>query len=94
MKYYSMAASEKERGNIMKKLIAKTRIGTEFFHSKKDAFFASANAQEIANALNENRYQLKDGETWHVYDLDFSQTLYVDKRIFKSRNGSIKVASI
>lgn len=78
----------------MKKLIAKTRIGTEFLHSKKDAFFASSNAQRIADILNENRYQLKDGETWHVYDLDFSQTVYVDKRIFKSRNGSIKVASI
>ena len=78
----------------MKKLIAKTRIGTEFLHSTKDAFFASSNAQEIANALNENKYHLKDGEKWHVYDFDFGQTLYTDKRIFKSRNGSIKVASI
>ena len=78
----------------MKKLIAKTRIGTEFLHSTKDAFFASANAQRIADILNENKYQLKDGEKWHVYDLDYSQTFYVDKRIFRSSDGSIKVASV
>ena len=78
----------------MKKLIAKTKIGTEFFHSTKDCFFASANAQKICDALNADKYKLKEGETWHVYDLDFSQTFYVDKRIFKSKNGSIKVANI
>jgi len=78
----------------MKKLIAKTRIGTEFLHSKTESFFASSNAQRIADILNQNKYHLADGEKWHVYDLDFSQTFYVDKRIFRSSNGSIKVASI
>jgi len=78
----------------MKKLIAKTKIGTEFFHSTKDCFFASANAQRIADILNDNKYQIKDGEKWHVYDFDFSQSYYVDKRIYRSNTGSIKVASI
>jgi phage antirepressor YoqD-like protein len=78
----------------MKKLIAKTRIGTEFLHSTKDCFFASANAQRIADILNDNKYQIKDGEKWHVYDFDFSQSYYVDKRIFRSNTGAIKVASI
>jgi hypothetical protein len=78
----------------MKKLIAKTQKGTEFFHSKENSFFCSANAQKIVNALNENNYQIKNNEIWHVYDYDFSQDYYVTKRIFMSKNGSIKVARL
>jgi hypothetical protein len=78
----------------MKKLIAKTQEGKEYIHSKTSAFFASAKAQRIADILNKNRYKLSDNEKWHVYDHDITQDFYVLKRIYISKNGSIKVAII
>lgn len=78
----------------MKKLIAKTRIGTEYIHSKRNAFFASANAQKIVDILNENGYKLNDGEMWHVYDFDFSQESYVFERIYIAKGGAVKAARI
>lgn len=78
----------------MKKLIAKTRIGAEFLHSKNDSFFCSKNAQRIAEILNENRYNLTDGEKWHVYDYDFSHDMYVFERIYIDNKGRIKAARI
>lgn len=78
----------------MKKLIAKTQEGKEYLHSKTNSFFASANAQKIADALNKNKYKLVAGEKWHVYDYDYTQEFYVNCRIFIARNGHIKVAII
>ena len=75
----------------MKKLIAKTKEGIEFYHSKTDAFFAASNAQKIADTLNGNKYKLNDGEKWHVYDYDCSQdayvtfNIYISKGVFKAR---------
>lgn len=42
-------------------------------------YFASANAQKIADFLNKNKYKLSDGEKWYVYDYDFMQDFYVKK---------------
>jgi hypothetical protein len=78
----------------MKKLIAKTQEGKEYCHSKTNAFFASANAQKIADALNKNKYKLSDGEKWHVYDYDYTQEFYVNFRIFITRNGHVKVGCL
>lgn len=78
----------------MKKLIAKTQEGKEFFHSKKNTFFASTNAQKIADVLNKNKYQLQDGEKWFVYDYDYSQDFYVEHRIYIASNGQIKAKMI
>jgi hypothetical protein len=78
----------------MKKLIAKTIEGKEFLHSKTNAFFASANAQRIADILNKNKYKLSEGEKWYVYDHDFMQDTYVEQRIFINSKGQIKAAII
>lgn len=78
----------------MKKLIAKTRIGTEYLHSKQHAFFVERNAQKIADSLNKNKYQLNDGETWHVYDFDYMQQFYVTKQIYMTNTGTIKSRTI
>jgi polysaccharide pyruvyl transferase WcaK-like protein len=78
----------------MKKLIAKTQTGTEFLHSKTNAFFATeTSAQKIADILNKNNYQLKENELWHVYDFDYTQDFYVDKRIYLYK-GSVKAKYI
>ena len=78
----------------MKKLIAKTLIGKEFMHSRSDAYFADENADEICKTLNKARYQLKEGERWHVYDYDFTQTAYVEQVISLTRTGKVKLSYI
>lgn len=78
----------------MKKLVAKTLGGKEYFHSREFAFFASTNADRIASALNRAEYQIKTSEKWHVYDFDIGMEMYVSRRIFISKSGEIKVANL
>ena len=78
----------------MKKLIAKTRIGKEFMHSRSDAYFADKNADRICEALNKAKYKLKEGECWYVYDYDFTQEWYVQQVISLTRTGKIKLSYI
>lgn len=79
----------------MKKLIAKTIEGKEYFHTKNNTFFCSGNAQKIADILNNNKYLLKqDCEKWHVYDYDFMQDDYTDQRIYINSKGLVKAAMI
>ena len=78
----------------MRKLIAKTRIGKEFKHSRTHAYFADKNADRSCEALNKAKYKLKEVERWHVYDYDFTQESYVDKVISLTRTGKIKLSYI
>ena len=78
----------------MRKLIAKTRSGKEYMHSRSHAYFADKNADRICEALNKAKYQLKDGECWHVYDYDFTQECYVEQVISLTRAGKIKLSYI
>lgn len=77
------------------KLIAKTQKGTEFFHSKKEAYFApDASAEKICAIMNEVKYKLNsDGEVWYVYDYDFSQEMYVTRRL-RIRKGTVSLCTI
>ena len=65
------------------KLIAKTQKGTEFFHSKKNAFFApDSSANKICKVMNDVKFRIEnDNEVWHVYDYDFTQDDYVTCRL-------------
>jgi hypothetical protein len=65
------------------KLIAKTQKGTEFFHSKKNAFFApDSSANKICKIMNDVKFRIENNnEVWHVYDYDFTQDDYVDSRL-------------
>lgn len=72
----------------MKKLVSRAIIGKDFFHQKSGSFFADEKyAGGIADALNEKRYALKAGETWHVYDYDYSQESYAEFTMVKTPNG-------
>ena len=79
---------------MTKKLIAKTRTGKEFLYSRRNCFFASANAQKIADALNTQKYEISDGEKWHVYDYDYSMNSFCYQRIYIASNGSVKAKGI
>ena len=77
------------------KLIAKTQKGTEFFHSKKEAYFApDSSAEKICTIMNKVKYSLKsDEELWYVYDYDFSQDLYVTGKL-SIYKGQIKLKAL
>lgn len=74
----------------MKKLIAKTLIGSEFLHSR-NAWFVTKNANRIVKKLNEMELDLNPGEKWYVYDYDSSQEFYVKGEIFMGNDMIIYV---
>ena len=79
----------------MRKLIAKTRIGKEFMHSRSDAYFADEeDADKICEALNKAKYKLKEGECWHVYDFNYGQTAYVEQVITLTEAGKVELSHV
>lgn len=78
----------------MKKLIAKTTIGQEYLYSRSTAHYVpSCSADRICSALNRSRFELHDGETWHVYDVEYGDDLYINQK-FYIRNGRLFSAYI
>lgn len=77
------------------KLIAKAPKGAEFFHSRKDAFFApDSSADKIRDILIKEKFRLKnETETWHVYDFDWMQQYYVTQRLSIYR-GVVRIKSL
>ena len=77
------------------KLIAKTNKGTEYLHSKKNAFFVSDNsAEKICKIMNDTKFRLKsENEIWHTYDYDFTQDLYVSYKLTIYK-GIVKLKAI
>lgn len=77
------------------KLIAKTQKGTEFFHSKRDAFFApDSSANQICRIMNDGKFRLKsENEIWYVHDYDYSQEFYVTHRLSLYR-GIVKTKAL
>ena len=77
------------------KLIAKTQKGTEFFHSKENAFFVpNSSANKICKIMNDSKFRLKsENEIWHVYDYDFTQEMYVMYRLSIYR-GVVKLKAL
>lgn len=63
----------------MSKMIAKTIDGKEFVYSQEDAYEVSdAGAKEICAALNRMKWDLKDGQKWHIYDLGWYEREYTN----------------
>lgn len=77
------------------KLIAKTQKGTEYLHSKNEAYFASdASAEKICKIMNEVKFRLNSvNETWWIYDYDFSQEVYVTHRL-RIYKGIVKLCQL
>lgn len=72
------------------KMLAKTTVGKEFCYSRESAHKVSdRGAAAICAALNERRYQLRDGETWHVYDCGWYEQQHTGAAYqeFTRRNG-------
>jgi len=74
------------------KIVAKSIKGQEFLYNAKSAHRVSErSANLICKALNEAKYNLKEGEVWHVHDIDRYDTAYqyVDYQAFTRRNGKL-----
>ena len=78
----------------MKKLVAKTIIGKEYFFSEKYAFYVpQRSAKRIMNTLNVNHVGLKHGEIWHIYNYDWYMDTFVTYKI-NICEGKLRVTSI
>ena len=52
-------------------ILAKAVDGHEYFYKPHTAHHVSkASAEQICDILTKQRYKLKDGEVWFVYDVD------------------------
>lgn len=74
------------------KVIAKSVQGHEFMYNAASARKVSErSAKTILNVLNEKRYLLKDGEIWHIHDVDSYDNAYhyAQSRAFRIRNGIV-----
>lgn len=74
------------------KIIAKTTERQEFLYSRSSArSVPAASAKKILDVLNAVRYQLRDGEKWHIYDasdyeIEFSAAAF---QRFRIRSGRV-----
>ena len=73
----------------MKKLIVKVIDGKEYLYSRHDTYQANQSKIEmICKALNNARYNLKNGEKWHIYTVDDTEYKYAAYK-FAIRNGKL-----
>ena len=79
---------------VYTRMIAKTTIDRKFIHSRSNAFYVSAaGAYDICKTMNAVRFGLKDGECWHVYEVEYGDDMYLD-RVVKRRKGRVWITSI
>lgn len=72
--------------------IAKAPLGKEYIYSRDTAMFVSKkNKNIILQFLNKERYNLKDGETWHVYENDYYTNSFIYKEIKIRKNGQVYI---
>lgn len=74
------------------KVIAKAKIGSEFIYNAASARKVSErSAQKILAVVNEMKWRLNDGETWHIYDVDEYDNAfyYAQRQAFTIRKGIV-----
>lgn len=73
-------------------VLAKSCQGAEYLYSPKSAHAVpKPSAQKIMDALNESRYDLRDGQVWHLHEvcgLD-DASFYAERQKFSIRKGAI-----
>ncbi len=74
-------------------IVAKSIKGQEFMYNPKSAHqVPKSSAQKICDALNEERWKLKNEEVWHVHEVDQYDTAfqYAEWQSFSCRSGAIR----
>jgi len=76
------------------KYIAKCKTGKEYAHTLGYYTRNDSVAQTVADALNDAKHELKNGEHWHVYDVQNSDLWYQCNslgEIYLTTSGNVKV---
>lgn len=77
---------------MSEKMVAIAPMGQEFMYRRSSAHSVPASSADIiCKALNDARYKLQDGYTWHVYDCGWYERDYTNaglQRFFR-RKGRI-----
>ena len=75
------------------KIIAKSKAGAEYLYKAESAHAVSErSAETILRVLNENKWNLRDGEIWHIHDVDSYDNAYyyAQGQKFTIRKGIVK----
>lgn len=66
--------------------------GKEFLY-KRSSMIAVPNgrANDVADILNRQKYLIKDGEIWHVYENDGYTNMNIGKEIRQVRKNGFKI---
>lgn len=73
-------------------ILAITNEGQEYIYSARSARAVSKkSARLICDIANENKYKLKPGQKWHIYDVDKYDIAfdYATRQAFRIRNGIV-----
>ena len=77
---------------MTEKFIAIAPKGKEFLYRRSSMIAVpTSSAKAIMNKLNEVKYELKDGEVWHIYDNDWYTNDYIDREIKRNTKRKLKV---
>lgn len=69
-------------------VVAKTIKGKEYYHSIHEMYEVSKrSADKICEIMNNVKWNLKDGEAWHVYE----ESMYEPNGKLSIRNGVVKL---
>lgn len=69
-------------------VIAKAIKGKEFFHSIREMYeVPKRSAEKICEIMNREKWNLKDNETWHIYE----GTLYEPNGKLSIREGVVRL---
>ena len=80
---------------MTEKFIAIAPKGKEFMYKRSTMIAVpTSSAQKIVDLLNSQRFELKDGETWHVYDNDRISNYYIDREIKKYNATKVTIKYI
>lgn len=77
-------------------IVAKTHSDSEYMYISRSAHRVSkASAAYIRDVLNEHKYLLNPGETWHIYEIDGYDAAsdYVQEQYCRVYEGSVKAYS-
>ena len=78
---------------MSKVVLAKAVLGKEFvYHSLSVHSVSARSAEKIRDILNDCKYMLLPGETWHIYEYDpySSMAIFAETQKFYIRNGIVK----
>lgn len=74
-------------------VLAKAKVGSEYLYVINSAHkVPKASARKIMDILNDVRWNLKDGEIWHMYEIDeyCPGYTYAATQRFSIRKGIVK----